>query len=31
MNLDIKALTDIDWNEIELENMGDWPIAVKAL
>jgi len=31
MNLDIKALTEIDWNEIELENMGDWPIAVKAL
>jgi len=31
MNLDIKSLTEIDWNEIELENMGDWPIAVKAL
>ncbi|WP_287242591.1 type 4a pilus biogenesis protein PilO [Pseudoalteromonas sp.] len=31
MNLDIKALTEIDWNEIELENMGDWPIAVKAI
>ena len=31
MSLDIKSLTEIDWNEIELENMGDWPIAVKAL
>ncbi len=31
MNLDIKSFTEIDWNEIELENMGDWPIAVKAL
>ena len=31
MTLDIKALTEIDWNEIELENMGDWPIAVKAI
>tara|TARA_B100000700_G_scaffold3415_2_gene3991 strand:+ start:1586 stop:2191 length:606 start_codon:yes stop_codon:yes gene_type:complete len=31
MNFDIKALTEIDWNEIELENMGDWPIAVKAI
>ena len=31
MNLDIKSLTEIDWNEIELENMGDWPIAVKVM
>ena len=31
MNLDIKALTEIDWNEIELENIGDWPVAVKVI
>ena len=31
MNLDIKALTEIDWNEIELENIGDWPIVVKVI
>ena len=30
MNLDFKALSEIDWNEIELDNIGDWPIAVKA-
>ncbi|MCQ8879194.1 type 4a pilus biogenesis protein PilO [Pseudoalteromonas shioyasakiensis] len=31
MNLDIKALTEIDWNEIELENIGDWPVVVKVI
>ncbi|KTF14085.1 type 4a pilus biogenesis protein PilO [Pseudoalteromonas sp. H105] len=31
MNLDIKALTEIDWNEIELENIGDWPLVVKMI
>jgi type IV pilus assembly protein PilO len=31
MNLDIKALTEIEWNEIELENIGDWPIVVKII
>lgn len=31
MNFDIKALTEIDWNEIELENIGDWPIVVKVI
>jgi len=31
MNLDFKALSEIDWNEIELDNIGDWPIAVKAI
>ncbi|MBQ4832627.1 type 4a pilus biogenesis protein PilO [Pseudoalteromonas sp. MMG010] len=31
MNLDLKALFDIDWNEIELDNIGDWPVVVKAL
>ncbi|KPH62173.1 pilus assembly protein PilP [Pseudoalteromonas porphyrae] len=31
MSLDIKALTEIEWNEIELENIGDWPIVVKII
>lgn len=31
MSLDFKALSEIDWNEIELDNIGDWPIAVKAI
>ncbi|MBB1448107.1 pilus assembly protein PilP, partial [Pseudoalteromonas sp. SG41-6] len=31
MNLDFKALNDIDWNEIELDNISEWPIAVKAI
>ena len=31
MRLDFKALSEIDWNEIELDNIGDWPIAVKAI
>ncbi|TMO05917.1 type 4a pilus biogenesis protein PilO [Pseudoalteromonas sp. S558] len=31
MNLDFKVLNDIDWNEIELDNISEWPIAVKAI
>jgi type IV pilus assembly protein PilO len=31
MNLEFKMFNDIDWNEIELDNIGDWPIVVKAL
>jgi type IV pilus assembly protein PilO len=31
MNLDLKAFNEIDWNEIELDNIGDWPVAVKVL
>lgn len=31
MNLDFKALGEIDWNEIELDNIGDWPTAVKVI
>ena len=31
MNLDFKALGEIDWNEIELDNIGDWPAAVKVI
>jgi type IV pilus assembly protein PilO len=31
MNLDFKALSDIDWNEIELDNIGEWPIVVKVI
>lgn len=31
MSLNLKSLTDIDWNEIELDNIGDWPVLVKAI
>lgn len=31
MNFDIKLLIEIDWNEIEFENMGDWFIVVKVM
>lgn len=31
MNIDLKSLSDIDWNEIELDNIGEWPLAVKIL
>ncbi|MGO3301232.1 MAG: pilus assembly protein PilP, partial [Pseudoalteromonas sp.] len=31
MSLDIKALTEIEWSEIELENVGDWPVIVKII
>ena len=31
MSIDLKSLNDIDWNELELDNIGDWPVAVKAI
>lgn len=31
MNFDLKALQEIDWNEIELNNIGEWPTPVKAM
>lgn len=31
MSLDIKALTEVEWSEIELENIGDWPVIVKII
>ncbi|CAI87766.1 MULTISPECIES: type IV pilus inner membrane component PilO [Pseudoalteromonas] len=31
MNLDFKAFKDIDWNEIELDNIGEWPVIVKVI
>ncbi|KZN64119.1 type 4a pilus biogenesis protein PilO [Pseudoalteromonas luteoviolacea] len=31
MKVDVKALQEIDWNEIELDNIGEWPLPVKAL
>lgn len=31
MGLDIKALTEVEWSEIELENIGDWPVIVKII
>lgn len=31
MNFDLKSLQEIDWNEIELENIGEWPQPVKVL
>ncbi|CAH9055106.1 hypothetical protein PSECIP111951_02734 [Pseudoalteromonas holothuriae] len=31
MNFDLKAIQNIDWNEIELDNIGEWPVAVKVL
>jgi len=31
MNIDLKALNEIDFNELDLENIGAWPIAVKVL
>ncbi len=31
MNIDLKALNDINWDEIDLENVGDWPTAVKII
>jgi type IV pilus assembly protein PilO len=31
VNLDLKSLQDVDWNEIELDNIGEWPLPVKAL
>ncbi|MCF6436534.1 type 4a pilus biogenesis protein PilO [Pseudoalteromonas sp. MMG022] len=31
MNFDLKSLQNIDWNEIELDNIGEWPFAVKLM
>ena len=31
MSIDLKSLNDIDWNELELDNIGDCPVAVKAI
>lgn len=31
MNLDFKAFKDIDWNEIELDNIGEWPVVVRVI
>ncbi|MGO2331239.1 MAG: type 4a pilus biogenesis protein PilO [Pseudoalteromonas nigrifaciens] len=31
MNLDFKAFKDIDWNEIELDNIGEWPVIVRVI
>ncbi|MDK1289105.1 type 4a pilus biogenesis protein PilO [Pseudoalteromonas umbrosa] len=31
MKLDIKSLQEIDWNEVELDNIGEWPLPVKIL
>ncbi|CCQ10813.1 Type IV pilus biogenesis protein PilO [Pseudoalteromonas luteoviolacea B = ATCC 29581] len=31
MDFDLKSFKEINWNEIELENMGDWPFPVKVL
>lgn len=31
MSLDLKAFNEIDWNEIDLDNIGEWPLLVKLL
>ncbi len=31
MNFDLKSLQNIDWNEIELDNIGEWPFVVKLM
>ncbi|SFC53250.1 type 4a pilus biogenesis protein PilO [Pseudoalteromonas denitrificans] len=31
MNIDLKAIADIDFNELDLENIGSWPLAVKFI
>lgn len=31
MNIDLKALNEIDFNELDLENIGAWPLAVKVI
>lgn len=31
MNLDLKSFTEIDWHEIELDNIGEWPAIVKVI
>ncbi|WP_462156567.1 type IV pilus inner membrane component PilO [Pseudoalteromonas sp. GB56] len=31
MSLDFKSLSDIDWNDLTLENVGEWPALVKGI
>ena len=31
MNFDLNSLKEIDWNELELDNIGQWPFPVKVL
>ncbi|MCG7536779.1 type 4a pilus biogenesis protein PilO [Pseudoalteromonas sp. OOF1S-7] len=31
MKFDLKSLQEIDWNEIELDNIGEWPLPVKVI
>ncbi|MEO2268737.1 type 4a pilus biogenesis protein PilO [Pseudoalteromonas sp. YIC-656] len=31
MSLDFKSLTDVDWNDLTLENVGEWPALVKGM
>ncbi|AUJ71461.1 MULTISPECIES: type 4a pilus biogenesis protein PilO [Pseudoalteromonas] len=31
MNFDLNSLKEIDWNELELDNIGHWPFPVKVL
>ncbi|TMN45020.1 type 4a pilus biogenesis protein PilO [Pseudoalteromonas sp. S2755] len=31
MNFDLNSLREIDWNELELDNIGHWPFPVKVL
>lgn len=31
MNIDLKSLNEIDLDELDLENVGSWPLAVKII
>ncbi|ATC96023.1 type 4a pilus biogenesis protein PilO [Pseudoalteromonas tunicata] len=31
MNIDLKSLNEIDFSELDLENIGSWPLAVKFI
>lgn len=31
MNIDLKSLNEIDLDELDLENVGSWPLAVKVI
>jgi type IV pilus assembly protein PilO len=31
VDFDLKSLQNIDWNEIELDNIGEWPFVVKVM
>ncbi len=31
MNIDLKSLQDIDFDELDLENVGAWPLPIKLL